>query len=733
MLFKDTKGSDVFGAGRGVLLTHMTPREKITMLGMLPRKAYHIKSCLRAFWKLELTFDVDKALPSLAEPLWRNGRFQLDITSQLRSYFVNVSKIVTLGDVLDVSTGLRFTDHELSERIEAQHMHFVREVPTDIFVRLKLRALLAAIGDVPAELGRLLMDTWAADPKDGQVVALRDPDADPDRTEVRYATYCKSHEGDVSFKLLRRDGVALMHSLGQSTRAMGHDILQVATWGSRVIGPTHFSFPHSRGWLMKGKRVSLHELTIRALTRSLTMRKFLPPTAEQGWNSRLFSVTIPWKEVWKLVPMYVTPRDTFAHAKLLRRNLFTASRDPDSDGRCMCCGSLENQLHLATCVHIRRHFWRPILMLTGNLGFSFPITWDGVTAYLITLAITDTTVATREQAALVVLGWRCLYAELVGARVEDKSVRMRRALQRWSHLLIQRLTAYGEGWKRWCNTRIHTSQTCVVPPSVQEELKMIFIEQDGTYRISSIIEEVHHDAQGDGDEPVLMRVPRRVPRQAAGGRADAYAQGGDHFHSPRDESFDRQGASPPDDGRDLAGDAKTWAQAQRERITSRTEVYAECPLASARNVLRNPDVTREFLIRHQVGGADDDPDRMGFPDWPAILELIRNEDEVIIQFNMARLRPGPGITGARALVIATFNPDHVIAVLKHNALFRVYDNDSPARLRGVPTEVPPDRLPRHGICTAITRRNSWLHAEATAMVSGPEPLTTPPESILISD
>ena len=68
MLFKDTKGSDVFGAGRGVLLTHMTPREKITMLGMLPRKAYHIKSCLRAFWKLELTSMWTRRFPLWLSP-----------------------------------------------------------------------------------------------------------------------------------------------------------------------------------------------------------------------------------------------------------------------------------------------------------------------------------------------------------------------------------------------------------------------------------------------------------------------------------------------------------------------------------------------------------------------------------------------------------------------------------------------------------------------------------------
>ena len=253
-------------------------------------------------------------------------------------------------------------------------------------------------------------------------------------------------------------------------------------------------------------------------------------------------------------------------------------------------------------------------MLTGELGFSFPITWDGVTAYLITLAITDTTVATSEQAALVILGWRCLYAELVAARVEGKSVSMRRALQRWSHILIQRLTAYGEGWKKWCDTRVHTSQPCLVPPNIQEELRMIFIEQDGNYSISPIVEDAHRDAQGPGDEPVLARV-RRPARPAPGDRAGLYARNKDQYDSPQVDDRDRQGVVPPDDGRDLAGDARTWAQAQRERIATGAVVYAECPLAAARNVLHTPEVTRGFLRDHQVGGADeDDPERIGFPE-----------------------------------------------------------------------------------------------------------------------
>ena len=375
MLFKDSKGNDVFGAGRGVLLTRMTPREKITMLGKLPRRAYHLKGCLKAFWKLDLSFDPETSQLSLAEPLWRNPRFDIEISHQLRYYFVNITKIVTLGDVLDVQTGRRYTAQELGDRIKSQHMHVSREVPTDVLINVRLRALLAATDTIPPEIGERLAETWAADPKDGHVVALRDPDSDPDKSVIRYATYCRTPEGDVSFKILKRDGVALMHSTGESTRAMGYDILQVSKWGSRVIGPSHYSFPHSVGWKMGNLSVKLHELSVHAITRNLTKRKFVPPTAERGWEERL-GMTIPWKKVWGLVPEYLSPRDTFAHAKLLRRNLFTAARDPESDGKCMCCGALENQIHLANCLHIRKYFWRPILMLTGELGYGFPIIWD---------------------------------------------------------------------------------------------------------------------------------------------------------------------------------------------------------------------------------------------------------------------------------------------------------------------------------------------------------------------
>ena len=55
----------------------------------------------------------------------------------------------------------------------------------------------------------------------------------------------------------------------------------------------------------------------------------------------------------------------------------------------------------------------------------------------------------KEEAGILFLAWRCLYAEVVSARIHDHRLRLDTAYARTVRLLISRLQANGQKWYRW--------------------------------------------------------------------------------------------------------------------------------------------------------------------------------------------------------------------------------------------------------------------------------------------
>ena len=160
------------------------------------------------------------------------------------------------------------------------------------------------------------------------------------------------------------------------------------------------------------------------------------------------------------------------------------------------------------------------------------------------------------------------------------------------------------------------------------------------------------------------------------------------------------------DTRDMAGDALTTHQA----LSHDPPVDAECSLAAARNILRDESITRTYVRQNQRGGTNpDDPLCMRFPNWEAILETVRRDTEVVVQFRLEHITNRNILTLARLFVIARENPNHVIAAHVAGAThFRVYDNDSQERVQGTYALRTASQMPSSGTCTAVTRIGSPL-------------------------
>ena len=84
------------------------------------------------------------------------------------------------------------------------------------------------------------------------------------------------------------------------------------------------------------------------------------------------------------------------------------------------------------------------------------------------------------------LAWRCLYAEIIGCRVDEKEFDINRPLKRCLAMIHSRVTAYGEQWKKWFNKKQHTTKAKLVAKRHQN-YKLIKVEQNADYELNKAI------------------------------------------------------------------------------------------------------------------------------------------------------------------------------------------------------------------------------------------------------
>ena len=104
-LLEDSEGNVKFTEGRAVFFCKLNKGHKTSLLSDIPKNAHYIRECIRAFWKLHITQDVehDESMRHItAESLWLNHRFNLGATRAARLYFATTVTTVTLSDIMNV-------------------------------------------------------------------------------------------------------------------------------------------------------------------------------------------------------------------------------------------------------------------------------------------------------------------------------------------------------------------------------------------------------------------------------------------------------------------------------------------------------------------------------------------------------------------------------------------------------------------------------------------------------
>ena len=514
--------------GRAYLFTPLSTRERIKVLKALPKNATYLRSCFKAHWLLDLKprkhqedtdpkHDPDdpKTFPASlpAEPIWRNFRFTLEVSKKLKKFCIESLKITRLSDLVSSDTRTIRTADDWLELVRARrpqertwrgHQEALAVdvlgddaiMDDNVDLANKIHTLFLGIPPlIRAAINGFMAPT---EPKKGEIRWL-----DPlDEHDPPYGKYQGSH----TFKTYLINQVGQLVSTGTTTHMDYTATYPVATWKIdkrdyfgegdfeiRYLGPAHRTWPQPEDWMIASEPAELDTLSVRARTRIQAVKRMKPPASPTAWaeKHRLGPILIPWNKIWRIRSFFVTPRDQITWLKVHHRNLYLAGNNPD-DPQCMVCPAKENILHLVRCSQILNKFWNPLTNTLTRMGFYVPQAQWEKEAFWLLGRLDQSHAVDKPVAGILFLAWRCLYAEIVRARVDGATPFFERALNRVWQMTITRLKAEGHRWRSWHLLNINTGNKSHIPRKYQDRI-VIRCDHDAEYEINAHIWNAYHD------------------------------------------------------------------------------------------------------------------------------------------------------------------------------------------------------------------------------------------------
>ena len=108
------------------------------------------------------------------------------------------------------------------------------------------------------------------------------------------------------------------------------------------------------------------------------------------------------------------------------------------------------------------------------------------TIFIASGALSSDKVTSRYHSVIWFLSWRCLYAEIVNSRVENRTIDLESALKRMISMLVGRLKAYGKKWRDWVKASRWRAKPNQIPRKHRNK-KLLRQDADGEYEIHDAI------------------------------------------------------------------------------------------------------------------------------------------------------------------------------------------------------------------------------------------------------
>ena len=141
--------------------------------------------------------------------------------------------------------------------------------------------------------------------------------------------------------------------------------------------------------------------------------------------------------------------------------------------------------HLATCSEIIDSFWSEIERIMHKTDIEYAKT----DVFKIWGLIDEENTTCPEGACILAIAWRCLYAAITEARIDETPINLTKALIRTIALIHSRVTAYGEKWKLWYNKQRCRTKSLTIAERYKH-FKLIEVEDDATYTINPELEKL---------------------------------------------------------------------------------------------------------------------------------------------------------------------------------------------------------------------------------------------------
>ena len=488
------EGDERWPEGRSILASALTQSDRAKLLMGIPKKAKYLRQCIKDFWKIKLqpaaTQENRKLIGSMN--IWHNTYFTLDVDWRLKRYMKQELNVVLVSDIINEDTNLPLTLSDWKDYIrEADTENGIPPDEQDVIDKGK--EVRDAMRQVPRAVIRQLRVPFFTEPVEGDKVYI-----------IRGTRDIPAiYQGNDRYEIIWIDTVGIGHATGKRTKRKNTDTIVEAVmwthkkekeeiWGpetdeppdERWAGPITTCFPSNMEFKIGNDIDKIGSITIKSMTRDMTYPLMKPPPAQAVWEAKMGA--IKWKKVWRIRSFFTTPRDQATWLKMLHRNLYVNQRDPDTDGKCNAhgCGQEESMSHLATCSKIRQGFWSKMETLVHKLGMK-----GGTTPrFWLFGARDDDTYVDDEEAGVIQLAWRCLYAETVHARKEKKILRMDAAYARTVLMIISRLKAQGQKWYRWYSkTRGISREKVKLFPIKYRNRKLLTTRADASYTINSTL------------------------------------------------------------------------------------------------------------------------------------------------------------------------------------------------------------------------------------------------------
>jgi hypothetical protein len=198
----------------------------------------------------------------------------------------------------------------------------------------------------------------------------------------------------------------------------------------------------------------------------------------------------------------------------MHRTLYLAGTSQDEDKTCHLCDEKENITHLVRCTAIRTRFWDNIALVMTKMGFTIPEPGLEREAFWLLGRIDRDSAVTPEQAGMIFIAWRCLYAEIVHARLDKAPMKIDRAFNRVWQMTITRLKAEGEKWRKWHQINKGSGRKSHYPKKYRDRKVMTFSEE-AEYTIHPEIMRAYEISyrimRKDGGDTVLTPQTQHIP------------------------------------------------------------------------------------------------------------------------------------------------------------------------------------------------------------------------------